>query len=480
MNRSIKWYDYITHNIYWTGLTSLSQTTTPLILPLMIQRFVGTENQATYYGTLRLWTLMIAILVQAIMGMVSDRSRLAWGRRRPFILIGNIGTITALILIGLAANFDGIEGYWILFSIVIFLMVATNTAHSATQGIIPDLVPESYRGRFSGFKALLEVPLPIIIVSLTIGKLVSQGNIWGGLYVLIAILFITMIITLFIPEKRIKTSLTPINWQPITRILLMTTVFTIAILLMREFVNLFITNFTSNQRDVNVILIGAIGLLAMLIAVVFGVSLSIQTGLGNETKSISSFKWWVINRLCFLIGSTNLGSFFIFYLQGRLGYEKEQAAAPATTLLMYVGIFVLLSALPSGYLVDRYGPKVLVAISGLLAAIGTGIVLLAPNLIYIYIGGCVIGTAIGLFYTSNWALGTSIIPNLEAGGYLGISNLAGAGAGAVGAYIGGPIADYITRINQVTVGIGYIVLFSIYGCLFLFSILALKFVKYAK
>jgi MFS family permease len=58
----------------------------------------------------------------------------------------------------------------------------------------------------------------------------------------------------------------------------------------------------------------------------------------------------------------------------------------------------------------------------------------------IYVGGCIVGAATGMFFTTNWALGTDVVPKEEAGRYLGISNLAGAGAGAVGAYIGGPIA----------------------------------------
>ena len=41
---------------------------------------------------------------------------------------------------------------------------------------------------------------------------------------------------------------------------------------------------------------------------------------------------------------------------------------------------------------------------------------------------------------------------------------AGAGAGAIGAYIGGPLAD----------NTGYVLLFTIYGMLFLLSIAALK------
>ena len=87
------------------------------------------------------------------------------------------------------------------------------------------------------------------------------------------------------------------------------------------------------------------------------------------------------------------------------------------------------------------------------------------------------GAGTGIFFTANWALGTSLVPKAEAGRYLGISNLAGAGAGAVGAYIGGPIADYFTIYAPDTPGLGYIILFAIYGMLFLFSVFAVTRIK---
>jgi MFS family permease len=130
---------------------------------------------------------------------------------------------------------------------------------------------------------------------------------------------------------------------------------------------------------------------------------------------------------------------------------------------MFVGVFIMLTALPSGWLADRVGKKPLIAISGLLGAVGTFVVLAIPNLTVVYVGACVIGAAVGLFYSANWALGTELVPQEQAGRYLGLSNLAGAGAGAIGAYIGGPIADRL----------GYVLLFAIYGSLYLISILAL-------
>jgi predicted MFS family arabinose efflux permease len=51
------------------------------------------------------------------------------------------------------------------------------------------------------------------------------------------------------------------------------------------------------------------------------------------------------------------------------------------------------------------------------------------------------------------------VPKERAGQFLGFSNLAGAGAGAVGAYIGGPIADNMS----------YVLLMSIYGVMFVLA-----------
>jgi MFS family permease len=73
----------------------------------------------------------------------------------------------------------------------------------------------------------------------------------------------------------------------------------------------------------------------------------------------------------------------------------------------------------------------------------------------------VFGVGTGLFMTANWAMGTDLIPAGKAGLYLGISNLAGAGAGAgmIGKGIGGPVADYL---NGVRPGLGYFGIFAAY------------------
>jgi MFS family permease len=168
--------------------------------------------------------------------------------------------------------------------------------------------------------------------------------------------------------------------------------------------------------------------------------------------------------LAFLLPATNLGGFVLFFLQERFAdLNGERATGPAATAVMLVGVTVLLTALPAGWLADRFGKKPLIASGGLLAALGAFTVQALPQLTTVYIGACLLGAGAGLFGSANWALGTAIVPKDQAARYLGLSNLAGAGAGAIGAYIGGPIAD----------SIGYVPLFTVYGILFLLSVLAL-------
>jgi MFS family permease len=244
----------------------------------------------------------------------------------------------------------------------------------------------------------------------------------------------------------------------------MTSIFTIVILGFGEIVDFVLSSITLHPDSRNFIFIGLIGIIGISLAVLTGVWFGLRIGIGIEIKQHQSYLWWVVNRLLFLTGVTTLGSFIIFFLQEKFHeFKLEQAIGPASRLILVVGIFVLLTALFSGWLADRFGKKKLILISGLLAAIGSGIVVASPTLLTTYIGGSIIGIGAGLFYTSNWALGTQIVPKEKAGQFLGFSNLAGAGAGAIGAYIGGPIADFTS----------YTLLMSLSGCLALLSILPL-------
>lgn len=459
-----RWYDYIRYNLYWFALTTRGQTISPIIVPLLVQQFVGEAAKGSYLGTIRLWALMVALLIQALMGMLSDRCTHSWGRRRPFILLGTSGEVIAFILIGLAAGLQGLEGFWVLLGLYIFSMFSSNVAHAATQGLIPDLVPEPLRGRFSGVKAFLELPLPLIFVSFVVARWIGAGHLWAGIGAVIGVLLVCAAVTMTIPEQRLAAQPFPLDWQPFLRLTMMTALFTVIILTGGAVIRWGVASTALLGPSMRGWLVGTLALAIMAVVVVAGVLGSLRIGLGKDWQLAPGFPWWVVNRLAYLVGSTNLATFLIYYLQERFAeFQGERAAAPAASIVMMVGIFVLLTTLPGGWLSDRLGKRPILVLAGGLAALGTLLVVLAPNLALLRVAGAVLGAATGLFYAANWALGTEIVPSDQAGRFLGLSNLAGAGAGAVGAYIGGPLAD----------AVGYTPLMAIFGVLFLFSILAL-------
>ena len=176
----------------------------------------------------------------------------------------------------------------------------------------------------------------------------------------------------------------------------------------------------------------------------------------------------MINRLAFMVGATNLAGFVLYFLQERFPELAGPAAAQPTAILMVViGVALLLATLVAGWLTDRIGAKPLLIVSGFLAFGASFIIIFSGTLLLVYIGAALVGVAAGVFYSANWALGTRLVPKDEAGRWLGVSNIAGAGAGAVGAYIGGPIGDYA----------GYAVLMAVYAMIFLLSTIALLGVK---
>lgn len=469
MERKIRWHDYLTINIYYFALTVRSQTLA-LIVPLILVQFVDESVKGAALGNLRLWGLMIAVLMQALVGILSDRNTSRFGRRRPFILIGGGSEIIVYILIGvIAATMEGMTGYWFLFAAYIFSMLSANMAHGALQGLIPDLIPEEKHGIFSGVKAFFELPAPLIFVSFVISRQVAGGNYWPGIITLSVVVLLCIAITMFAPEKPIKKPASELDWRPILRLVLMTGAFTVVILGSGALVN-YVNRLAAGLPDTSALIVTvAVGVLGMVVAVILGVWGSIQISLGGQGKAYNrSFTWWVINRLSFLVGSTNLSIFAVFFLQERFsslqGVVIEELFG---SLILFVGIAIFLSSIPAGWISDKIGKKPVCAFSGVLALIGTVVVIASPTTTVLYIGGGLIGLATGFFYSASWALGTILVPRKEAGRYLGIQNLAGAGAGAIGAYIGGPIGD----------GIGFTTLMGIFGLLFLVSALALFGIK---
>jgi MFS family permease len=390
--KKLRLLDYFSLSAYWFAISYLWNSIHPIVLPNLISPPMVAESvKGSALGLLTSAGLLLAIFVQPIAGYVSDRSASRYGRRRPYIVIGTLLDLVFLLGIALAPS------YWFLFICYLLLQFASNLAHGPYQGLIPDLVPEERRGTASGAKQFAEI-VGIIVTSLVTAALMARGQTLLAILVMIIILIITMLITVFgVREQPLQESRQH-SWR---------------------------------QAVLNTFQI--------------------------DPRKYPDYSWLLVSRLFILTGMNLVRNYVLYFVADvvvdpGLPYTERLAQANGLTgnLLAILAVAIAMAALPAGVLCDRMSKKLLVFISGIMGAAGALLMCFARGyvlvsfagipLMDILIFGAVIGLSAGIFLSANWALATNLIPRKESGRYLGISNLATAGAGVI-AGIGGPIRD---------------------------------------
>ncbi len=489
--KPLRWYNHLAINLFWLGLNIRNQAVGSLFLPYLVDVFARAEVKNTALGGLRTAGLIVAMLVQPAAGLLSDRSTSRFGRRRPFIYVGVLLDLVFLVAIYASWNYLSLVAALLLFQL------SSNISHGPLQGLIPDLVPENQRGISSGLKAIFEL-LPIILVGLSIAGLVGQGHLDWAMLVTGALELVIMLLTMvFVKEEPLREKVDAPFWPPMMRVLGMLAGIALGALaglagggVVGGLAGLLAWPLAGGEKA-RIVGVSLGGLVAMVLAVFVGVRAGVRVTLGKEQEqqpgqkarspttnsARGSFSWWVINRLLYLAAVTSIQGFAPYFLMYAFKIQRDAATAMTGQLMTVVGLFTVITALPGGWLSDRYGHKRMIGLSGMVAALGSFLLLgsiWAPNLGLSYAAGAILGLATGLFMTANGALGTALVPPDEAGRYLGVSNLAGAGAGMIGSGLGGPVADYL---NTIVPGMGYFILFACYGVLFLLSTVSLRGVR---
>ncbi len=129
-------------NAIWAPMISV-------ILPFLVLRDVGNAEKDLALSLVTTLGAIVASLAHPFGGWASDRTRTAWGRRRPYLIGG--GCVSAIAL-GLLTFHDGFVE---LVIAVLILQLAYNVLLAAYQAYIPEIAPESSRGRASGFLGLM-------------------------------------------------------------------------------------------------------------------------------------------------------------------------------------------------------------------------------------------------------------------------------------------------------------------------------------
>jgi MFS family permease len=275
-------------------------------------------------------------------------------------------------------------GFWGLALAYILLQVASNAAHGPAQGIIPDLVPEERRGLASGIKNLFDMG-GLVVASLVAGQLMGDDNSVLAFAVMGGTLAVSALVTLLgTPEQRTVDS-------------------------------------TETAADYK-----------------------LRDLLRVDFRRYPNYTRLIVSRFFILFGIYAAQSFVQYFIRDMLGVSNP--AEVTGNLLAAIGLALTALVFPAGMLSDRFGRRGLNVFAGALASLGIFLLIFVRSVASLYVVGGIIGMATGVFVSVNWALATDLIPQEEAGKYLGLSNLATAGSAAV-ARLTGPLIDGLNALR---------------------------------
>jgi len=301
---------------------------------------------------------------------------------------------------GLLALLGWANSYrWILVAYLL-LQVSSNVAQGPAQALLPDLVPIEHRGLASGVKNLLEM-LGFIAGVGTMGFLVGRGLYGWALALTALVLAALLFIVLRLKERPVDQD-ECLAWRRLA---------------------------AEGLRQV------------------------FRPQLGDHPHYVRL----LTGRLLMLLGLYAVQGFAQYFIRDVL--HSPNPAATTATMMAAIGAAVLVIVYPAGLLADRLGCKPLNVAAGLLGALGIFSLLLVDSPGRLFACGALIGVAVGIFQSANWAWATDLIPGEAAGQYLGLSNLSTAGAGALARLVG-PMID---GLNMLWPGRGYAALFVFAG-----------------
>ncbi|MFB7739433.1 MFS transporter [Streptomyces sp. NPDC056112] len=98
------------------------------------------ENQTTSYSIIAGVGALVAVIANPVFGRLSDRTRSRWGRRRPWIVVGLLGTTAGAALIALTSSLTLLVAGWMIMQCFV------NAAVAGMLAIVADRFPERQHG----------------------------------------------------------------------------------------------------------------------------------------------------------------------------------------------------------------------------------------------------------------------------------------------------------------------------------------------
>jgi MFS family permease len=396
------------------ALTFSSNIQDPPLMTYKVRQ-LAPDLPNTALGFLGFIGLLVAMAVQPIVGVFSDRAKTKLGRRLPFIIGGAVLIAASLFLLAAAPTL------WILLMGVIFIQFSSNVLQGPWQALIPDLVPESQRGTASSLKAVMDI-IAVIVGGAVAGMLLGKVDRWGQGAVYAAAGAPVVLFAIFIVFTGI--------WA-------------------REKAG--VTDEAIASRSVGE---------------------ALKNAFYVNFRERPVFGWWFANRILFWGAFIAINTFLINYLMDVIHMSQGEAQSFYGTLKIILGGALVVLALLSGWLSDKFGRKPVMLAAGLVAFAGAFALLFVRTETLITVAGAIIGMGVGTFLSASWALATDVVPGGEAARYLGIANIATCIGSGGARLLGGVLIDPINKALGSSSS-GYLFLFSLAALFFLASALVI-------
>src|SRR5438067_1936286 len=410
-------FDQINLNVFWIANNFHWQALLAIVIPSMVVKYLGNANKDINLTLVVIWGTLIAVVVNPLVGSISDYVTFRMGRRRPFLIIGTALNVVVLILFAFSPTWFSSTALLVTFTILFLLLQFTNNvANSPWSAIIVDKVPQYQRGVTSSFFGLFTL-LGLIFGSLIAGLIVNKNNtlpLYNNeivqIFLLIAIVQIVLVAYTVITVKE-----TPLSEHA---------TFHLGTVFKKFFFK------PSRYPDLS---------------------------------------WVLLARLLVMMGIWSVFYFLQYYFDDVLGgpgvktiifnspFSGEQFAGalflPALLLL------ALPTSIIAGSASDRWGRKIMVYLSGAVMTVVCLMFILFQNQYGALIAGAFFGIGYGAYTSVDWALTTDVLPPTnEAGKFLGIWSAMGILPQVIGITIGGVLLQLMHTLPN---HFGYTALFVV-------------------
>ncbi len=342
------------------GMTGFFVAMDAIILPILVLDVAPEGAKNTLLGALSFSGLLVAALVQPIVGSYSDRTRSPLGRRVPYMLWGVV--FVCLGLAGLAFTLTVVS----LLIIWIFIQANASIGYGPYLALTRDLVPLHRIGVASSLKVLADAAGGVALVALS-GFLISR---YSG------------------PES--------IMWLRITLsalggVLLLTAAISATTVITRE-------------RASGMLRHGARSLLRS------------TAGLHPQLT------WFLISRFMLIAASFIFPTYGLFFLRDVVMVPNP--AQTLGNAVIAVGGALALSVYPAGWISDQIGRKPVILAGAIGAAGGSIGIFWASNAIQAIVIASGIGACLGVVLSASWALANELATPGREGKHIAIVSLA--------------------------------------------------------